>query len=248
MYGTIVADPPWRYNAAVTPLRSGGRGGQAEHQYPTMTNEEIASLPVSQLAADQAHLYFWVTNPRLIGDYRGRRDCTPFDIVEAWGFKPITLITWVKPGRGGTGWYFRGQTEHAIFATRGKLGIPAAMREPNVIQAPRSRHSAKPPAFMELVERVSPGPRLEMFARQSRPGWDAWGSEAPHSIEFQTPPLDSLMQGVHTCKEHDAQGREHTMTPKCQCCIDADKQEQQGNPNTIRRDQHGTCRDCAHRH
>lgn len=176
-YSTIVADPPWRYNASKTVLRGGGRGAGAEHHYPTMTNAEIAALSVEGLAADQAHLYLWVTNPRLIAERDGSRVVTPFDIVEAWGFRPITLLTWVKPGRGGTGWYFRGQTEHVIFGTRGGLGIPSHIREPNVIEAKRSRHSAKPVEFFDLVERVSPGPRLEMFARQPRMGWDVWGNE-----------------------------------------------------------------------
>lgn len=183
-YGTIVADPPWKYNAGTVPLRSNGRGASAEHIYPTMSNEELVGLDVASLAAEQAHLYMWVTNPRLVGDYRGKRNITPFDIVEAWGFRPITLLTWVKPGRGGTGWYFRGQTEHVIFATRGKLGIPAAIREPNVFTAKRSTHSRKPDDFFDIVQRVSPGPRLEMFARQERDGWDAWGNEAPDSLDL----------------------------------------------------------------
>jgi N6-adenosine-specific RNA methylase IME4 len=176
-FGTVVADPPWRYNNATQELRSGGRGGQAEHVYPTMSNEELAALPIASIAADRAHLYMWVTNPRLIADHRGKRDVTPFDIVEAWGFTPITLITWVKPGTNGLGWYFRGQTEHAIFATRGSLGIPAELRQPNVITAPRRRHSAKPDRFVDLVERVSPAPRVELFARVMRLGWDSWGDE-----------------------------------------------------------------------
>jgi len=181
MFGTIVADPPWQYNATTTTLTSGGRGAGAEHHYPTMTNEQIAELPVSSIAAEQSHLYLWTTNPRLVGDRKGRRDCTPFDIVEAWGFRPITLLTWVKPGRGGTGWYFRGQTEHVVFGTRGKLGIPAAMRQPNVVHAPRRRHSAKPQEFFDLVSAVSPGPRLEMFARSGRLGWSVWGNEVDSS-------------------------------------------------------------------
>lgn len=182
-YATIVADPPWRYNAKVSPLRSGGRGGQAEHQYSTMTNAELAAMPISNLAQEKAHLYMWVTNPRLIAERDGSREITPFDIVEAWGFRPITLLTWVKPGKNGTGWYFRGQTEHVIFATRGGLGIPSHRREPNVMFSPRSRHSAKPESFFKLVERVSPGPYLELFARSNRRGWDAWGNECS-SVEL----------------------------------------------------------------
>lgn len=184
LYTTIVADPPWRYNAAPRVLRSGGRGGQAEHHYPTLTNSELVKLPIASMAAVSAHLYLWVTNPRLVGDYQGKRDITPFDIVEAWGFRPITLLTWIKPGKGGTGWYFRGQTEHVIFGTRGNLGIPAHLRQPNVIHAPRSRHSAKPEQFFALVEQVSPGPYLELFARRRRLGWDAWGDEVDSDIDI----------------------------------------------------------------
>jgi len=174
-YSTIVADPPWSYNASVKELRSGGRGGQAEHVYSTMTNAQIAALPVKDLAADEAHLYLWVTVPRLFGERNGNRETGPVEIAEAWGFEFKTMLTWVKPGSGGMGWYFRGQTEHVIFATRGGLGIPADKREPNVFEAKRSGHSQKPASFFDIVERVSPGPRLELFARQPRLGWDAWG-------------------------------------------------------------------------
>lgn len=174
-YSTIVADPPWSYNASVKELRSGGRGGQAEHNYSTMTNAQIAGLPVKNLAADEAHLYLWVTVPRIFGERNGSREIGPVEIAEAWGFQFKTMLTWIKPGAGGMGWYFRGQTEHVIFATRGGLGIPAEKREPNVFEAKRSGHSQKPAAFMDLVERVSPGPRLELFARSPRMGWDAWG-------------------------------------------------------------------------
>jgi len=174
-YATIAADPPWQYNTTTRPMRRGGRGGQAEHHYTTLTNAEIAALPVAALAAGQAHLYLWTTNPRLMGDHRGNRDITPMDIVEAWGFKPITMLTWVKPGASGTGWYFRGQTEHVLFGVRGRLGIPAEKRLPNVFTAPRSRHSAKPREFFDLAEAVSPPPRVELFGRTMRPGWDVWG-------------------------------------------------------------------------
>jgi N6-adenosine-specific RNA methylase IME4 len=176
-YGTIVVDPPWRYNATTTTLRSHGRGAGAEHHYPTLDNHEIAELPVQNLAANQAHIYLWVTTPRLLADRHGRRDITPMDIMQSWGFHPITIITWVKPGGNGTGWYFRGQTEHVLFGIKGKLGIPADRRKPNVIHASRQRHSSKPQEFFNLVQEVSPGPYVELFARNSRAGWDCWGNE-----------------------------------------------------------------------
>lgn len=172
-YSTIVADPPWQYQKRPGAKSGSVMGSMAEGQYSTMTNEEIAALPVGELAADQAHLYLWVTNPGMFGGRFGR--VTPRDIVEAWGFTYVTLLTWVKPGGGGMGWYFRGQTEHAVFAQRGMLGIPADRREPNVVTAKRGGHSAKPPAFYDLVERVSPGPYVDLFARQPRFGWDSWG-------------------------------------------------------------------------
>lgn len=179
-YSTITADPPWMYQRNPG-ARSGGvpNVSMAEAQYPTMTNEEVMALPVGSIAADAAHLYLWVTNPTLFGGRFSR--ATPRDIVEAWGFRYVTLLTWVKTnkdggvGGGGMGWYFRGHTEHVVFAVRGGLGVPAWLREPNVFEAPRNGHSAKPAAFYDLVERVSPGPYVELFARQPRLGWDSHG-------------------------------------------------------------------------
>jgi N6-adenosine-specific RNA methylase IME4 len=190
-YRTIVADPPWRYsNARGTQTRSarGRRAVTAEDNYPTMTNEEIAALPVREWADDAAHLYLWVTNPRLYGG-RGRKGdgaaIEPIDIMEAWGFEYVTCLTWVKLGAPGLGFYFRGMTEHVLFGVRGGLTIPTDARESNVITAPRGRHSEKPDRFYELVERVSPGPYLEMFARRRRYGWDVWGNEAPEEAASQ---------------------------------------------------------------
>ena len=173
-YSTIVADPPWKYNATKGLPTRGYKPSTAEAHYSTMSMRDLAALPVADLAADDAHLYMWVTNPRLFGD-RGDEGVAPLDIVRAWGFEYRTLLTWVKTGPIGMGWYFRGATEHVMFCTRGKASIPSDRREPNVVTSPRRRHSAKPPAFMDLVERVSPGPYLELFCREPRFGWDSWG-------------------------------------------------------------------------
>jgi N6-adenosine-specific RNA methylase IME4 len=155
--------------------QASGPRRQAEAIYSTLTNEEILALPVRDLAGESAHLYLWFTNPGMFG---GRfSDVTPKAIAEAWGFEFKTVLTWVKPGGGGMGWFFRGQTEHVLFATRGGkyAAIPAEKREPNVIDSRKTGHSQKPPAFFDLVERVSPGPYVELFARQPRLGWDSWG-------------------------------------------------------------------------
>jgi N6-adenosine-specific RNA methylase IME4 len=111
------------------------------------------------------------------------------DVARAWGFEPKALLTWVKTtkagavDRGGMGWYFRGATEHVIFAVRGAAGIPSADRLPNVFMAPRSGHSRKPGVLFEIAERCSPAPRVELFARERRLGWEAWGNEVESTVE-----------------------------------------------------------------
>jgi N6-adenosine-specific RNA methylase IME4 len=172
-YRTIVADPPWRY-MTTSPLAAGADPASAEGNYSTMSNEELAALPVRELADRDAHLYLWVTNPRIFGERR-RGEIGPYEIAEAWGFHYTTLLTWVKTGGLGMGYWFRSDTEHIMFCTRGRLPIPADQRQRNVITAPRGRHSVKPPAAFDLIERVSPGPYVELFARQPRLGWDHWG-------------------------------------------------------------------------
>lgn len=177
-YRTIVADPPWRYRtiSGLTTRTRGHRSPEAECHYPTMTVEEIAALPVRDWAAKDAHLYLWVTNPLLF-------DARP--IVEAWGFQYVTLLTWRKLGALGMGYYFRGDTEHVIFGVRGKAPIPVEKRARNWFAAPKTGHSRKPDLFYEMVERVSPGPYLELFARRRRYGWDVWGNEAPEFAASQ---------------------------------------------------------------
>lgn len=187
-FEVILADPPWKYARAAQPITGvGRRGGAAEVVYPTMTNDEIADLPVRLVAADDAHLFMWVTNPKMFSSQFSR--VTPMDIVKAWGFEYKTLLTWVKTtkagdvSKAGMGWYFRGATEHVIYATRGKARIPSELREPNVLLAPATGHSRKPEAFMDLVERVTPGmKRLEMFSRSPRLGWSSWGNEIEEAM------------------------------------------------------------------
>lgn len=179
-YRTIVADPPWFYE------RSTGLGGTraAADNYPTMTNVEIAALPVRALADDSAHLYLWVTNPRLFREHDD--GLGPREMMEAWGFRYTTTLTWHKTGAPGMGFYFRGDTEHVLFGVRGKCPIAPDLRVSNHFAAPRTGHSSKPDRFYEIVERVSPGPRLEMFARRRRVDWDVWGNEAPPESEART--------------------------------------------------------------
>jgi N6-adenosine-specific RNA methylase IME4 len=173
-YRTIVADPPW----AVQRLSSPGAKAFGAHtetiksvrlEYPTMSVAEIAALPVRALAADDAHLYVWTINTFLEATYA---------IARAWGFEPRTLLTWAKAPMGlGPGGAFSQTSEHILFARRGR-DIAKARADSTWWQWPRGRHSAKPDAFQDLVEQVSPGPYVELFARRDRLGWDTWGNES----------------------------------------------------------------------
>lgn len=175
-YRCIVIDPPWAYRDSLARRGAG-------HHYPTMTDAAIAALPVRDLAQDDAHLYLWATNPRLFGEAGAP---APLDMLTGWGFRYVTLLTWRKLGAPGLGWYFRGDTEHVLFGVRGRLPIAEGERLSNHFAAARTVHSAKPDRFFEIVEQVSPGPRLELFARRRRVGWDVWGDEAPPESEARS--------------------------------------------------------------
>lgn len=218
-FGCIVADPPW--------LETGGgkikRG--ADRHYPLMKTADICALPVSSIVLPDAHLYLWITNNFLA---RGAH----VEVAHAWGFRPVTVLTWKKEGKIGLGQYFRGTTEHVVFCVRGAppyrlkpdgkraqgvtdfgsawgspperwRGTPEATsmfgnledaeldltglwwEEPR----PGNKHSKKPPKIHEWAEIVSPGPRLEMFARTAREGWSAWGNEE------LDPTLEEILNG-----------------------------------------------------
>ena len=155
---TIVIDPPWRYDNVAT-------RGAAEDHYPTMSLGELVDLDLP--AADNAHLYLWVTNGFLPDG---------FDLLDAWGYRYKTVLTWCKPSIG-MGNYFRNNTEHVLFGVRGSL--PTQRKDVGTwFAADRGPHSSKPESFYDLVESCSPGPYLEMFARRRRFGWDTWGNEA----------------------------------------------------------------------
>lgn len=167
-YRTIVADPPWAYKQQVGRILTTARrpDTRPDAQYSRLTVDVLCEWDVSALAADDAHLYLWVTNP-ILPDV--------FPIVKAWGFRYQTMLTWHKLGTLGMGYAFRGDTEHVLFGVRGTLPIPPANRQRNWFEAAKRRHSVKPALFFDLVEKVSPGPYVELFARQPRLGWDSWG-------------------------------------------------------------------------
>lgn len=168
-YKTIYADPPW-------PEYGGGKIKRgADRHYSLMSVKDIIALPVTDIAEENAHLYLWTTNNYL-------EDA--FSVMRAWGFKYKTTITWGKD-RIGLGQYFRGQTEHCLFGVRGKLPykIEDGKRQQGttLILAPRREHSQKPSEMRKMIEKVSYAPRIELFARETFPGWDCWGNEAPRN-------------------------------------------------------------------
>lgn len=170
-YATIVADPPWDHSDGWPPFTprwnpSDEARGRRRLAYSVMAVEEITALPVADLAGPNAHLYLWTTNRYIEAAY---------DIARAWGFRPSQLLTWCKAPKGiGPGGAFAQTTEHVLFARRGKLA-PQERANSTWFAAKRGAPSAKPAAFLDLVERVSPGPRIELFARAQRLGWDSWG-------------------------------------------------------------------------
>ena len=166
-YKTIYADPPW-------PEQGGGKIKRgADRHYPLMPVKEIMELPVGELADPEGcHLYLWATNNYLPA---------AFECIKAWGFEYITTITWMKD-KVGLGQYYRGLTEHCLFATT-KKRLPYKMDGNKRCQGmtgfcePKTIHSRKPVKMREMIEVVSYAPRIELFARELYDGWDVWGNE-----------------------------------------------------------------------
>lgn len=163
-FSTIVIDPPWDW---------GDEGdidqfGRARPTYGTMSIEQLLELPVGSYADNDCHLYLWITNRSLP---KG------FQLLEKWGFRYITCITWVKPSFG-MGNYFRGQTEHILFGVKGSQPLKRR-NAPTYFEAPRgpNGHSSKPIDSYAFIESCSSSPYLELFARSERPDWTFWGAE-----------------------------------------------------------------------
>jgi N6-adenosine-specific RNA methylase IME4 len=171
-YRTIVADPPWKVHQPPALGRGVGFPKAGPNQplpYKTMSVAEIVDLPVESMADENCHLYVWTINRYVEDTYR---------IVRAWGFSPSILLTWAKTPMGmGAGGAYAQTTEFVLFARRG-FGSHESRHPTTWWNWKRGAHSAKPEAFLDIVEQVSPGPYLEMFARRARFGWDYWGNES----------------------------------------------------------------------
>ncbi len=182
-FATILADPPWRFQN-----RTGKMAPEHRRlsRYGTMDLNDIMALPVSSVAAHPAHLYLWVPNALLPQGLA---------VMAAWGFDYKSNIIWHKvrkdggsDGRG-VGFYFRNVTEILLFGVRGKNARtgPAGRRQVNLLGTRKREHSRKPDEMYDIIEACSPAPRLEIFARGSRPGWTTWGDQAEdYAIDWDT--------------------------------------------------------------
>jgi N6-adenosine-specific RNA methylase IME4 len=172
-FRTVLADPPWRFQNRTGKMAP-------EHvrlaRYATMSLDEIAALPVPRVCDEKAHLYLWVPNALL---------AEGMAVMAAWGFEYKTNLVWFKtrkdggPDGRGVGFYFRNVTELVLFGIRGRDNrtLAPGRRQVNLIAERKREHSRKPEQLYEIIEQCSPGPRLELFARNDRPGWVQWGDE-----------------------------------------------------------------------
>lgn len=165
LYRTIVADPPWEPSLGASWETRYTDKARPQKHYDVMSAASIAAMDVP--SERQAHLYLWCLNQHIDWGY---------DVARAWGFEPVQLLTWAKPGLGVG--RFQCNTEQILIARKGsRHGNPFGATCGTWFNWPRGVHSEKPDQFYHLVERCSPGPYLEMFSRKSRPGWDAFGNE-----------------------------------------------------------------------
>lgn len=173
-FATILADPPWQFQNRTGKMAPEHR---RLNRYATMTLDDICALPVEGVADDPAHLYLWVPNALLPEGLK---------VMEAWGFQYKSNLVWHKirkdggsDGRG-VGFYFRNVTEIILFGVRGKNArtLPPGRRQVNYLQSRKREHSRKPDEQYRIIEECSWGPRLELFSRGVREGWEVWGNQA----------------------------------------------------------------------
>jgi len=172
-YSTIVADPPWHYDSHATMPGSANKKGHAVKRealpYSTMSLTEIRSVPVEELAAPDAWLFLWTTNAYLPD---------AFTVMEAWGFHYRQTLVWHKTGNpspfGGS--VAPNHAEFLLVGAHGRPKVEGRHKAGSVIAAPKPyEHSRKPEVFLDIIEEVAPAPRVELFARRDRLGWDSWG-------------------------------------------------------------------------
>ena len=209
-YGSILIDPPWRFSN-----RTGKVGPEHKRlrRYDTMSFDDIAALPISQITLPQSHLYLWSPNALLP---------EALDIMRAWGFTYKTNIVWYKvrkdggPDGRGVGFYFRNVTELLLFGIRGKIRTLAPGRsQVNIVITRKREHSRKPDSIYDLIQRCSPGPYCELFSRQRVPEWDQWGDEVdtyePPRHKGYAPPTNQPCSGSSPSPLEAAESRRHLL-------------------------------------
>lgn len=167
-YGVVLADPEWRFEPW---SRNTGMDRSPDNHYPTSCTEVIAARDVGSIAAPDCVLFLWATAPMLPHALL---------VMSAWGFDYKSNFVWGKD-RIGTGYWNRNKHEHLLIGVKGDVPAPAMGTQwDSLIEASIAEHSAKPDKFLELIEAYFPNlPKIELNARRARPGWDAWGLEAP---------------------------------------------------------------------
>jgi N6-adenosine-specific RNA methylase IME4 len=170
-FGVIYADPPWSFKT----FSAKGTGRSAISHFDTMSLEQLRSLPVSRLAASDCALLLWVV--------RWLPSRAIADLLDSWGFvEKGTIFTWVKTSKDGkcypigNGYSTRANPERCILATRGKPKV-LAHDIPELIVAPREQYARKPEVAYDYIEQLYQGPFLELFSRNTRPGWTSLGNE-----------------------------------------------------------------------
>jgi N6-adenosine-specific RNA methylase IME4 len=206
-FGTILADPPWRFQN-----RTGKMAPEHKRlrRYQTMDIDEICAMPVCAHAAERSHLYLWVPNALLPWGLR---------VMEAWGFQYKSNVVWFKirkdggPDGRGVGFYFRNVTELVLFGVRGKLRtLPPGRTQVNLFSTRKEEHSKKPRELYRIIEDCSPGPRLELFARERVVGWTQWGDELDTYLGRR--PVIPQYNG-HTMNGDGIDGSGHSKTSLC---------------------------------
>ena len=173
MYKTIVIDPPWLGPGAVPAFDSQPSGKMRLNlmPYATIGGSQLAAMRINEIATDDAQIFIWSTN-RSVAD--------AFLLMQLWAFKYRGLFIWQKPGLG-MGRHMRSQAEFLLWG--GRVGSPLVEPKncPRQIQTwPKPKaHSEKPDEAYRFIAELSDGPRIDIFARQSREGFDAWGNQAP---------------------------------------------------------------------
>lgn len=170
-YPVIYADPAWPFEN----YSAKGEGRNPNRHYDTMSIEQLKALPVGHLAADNAALFMWVTDPLLD---------RAIEVMKHWGFRYCTVaFTWAKRTpldsgwHMGTGYYTRANPELCLLGMNGRMGLPKSRSVRQLVVEPVREHSRKPDRIYDDIEKMFDGPYVELFARQRRPGWDAWGNQ-----------------------------------------------------------------------